>query len=115
MLCFHAVVKDHRFVPLRERTFETSGPFGDFFEPQLHESVCSVELEMVIIGYFLSPSSLILESAEKSVSMHVDAGLLPEESLPIPSKPVKEGASDLSHLLHFELVLLFLKVFNSVK
>jgi hypothetical protein len=70
---------------------------------------------MVIIGYFLSPSSLILESAEKGVSMHVDAGLLPEKSLPIPSKPVKEGASDLSHLLHFELVLLFLEVFNSVK
>lgn len=45
---------------------------------------------MVVVADLLIGSALILEGIEEGISMHVDIGLLPEESLPISAELIKE-------------------------
>lgn len=73
---------------------------------------------MIVIVNLLIRPSLILEGIEEGIPMHVNIRLLPEESLPISTELVKETCVVIvlhHHLLLFELVLIILKLLDSLK
>ena len=68
---------------------------------------------MIVVADLLIRSSLILESVEEGIPMHVDIGLLPEESLSVSTELVKEASVVIvlhHHLLLLELVLIILEL-----
>ena len=70
---------------------------------------------VVIVRNFLVPPSLILKGSKKGISMHIDSGLLPEESLTITSHLIHDNCVQSHHLLLLKLISLVLKIFDPVE
>jgi hypothetical protein len=110
---FGVVIEEECLVPLRVGSFKTSGFSGDFLEPQFHEGIGPVELQMFIaVVNLVIPLTLVLEGSEEGVSVHVDARLLPIKALAIPSEPIIHHVGQIHHLLLLEFNLFVLKVFD---
>lgn len=114
----HAIVEEQCLIPLRKRPLETTCTLQVPLVSKLYISIDSIKVDMIVIADLLIGSSLILEGIEEGIAMHVDIGLLPEESLPIATELIKETSVVIvlhHHLLLFELVLIILELLDSLE